>query len=236
MRKLMSKKTLYICGDSFCSRDPEYGDNWVDMFNLAAIDIINLSSPGASNYLIYLQVKEAILKNADYIIYQASSSIRNEFSIKPTSLQKDELNRYWNVTAPADDASVVCCSWINPWGPKYNLTIFSSTDITQIQDFFVKNIDLTSLVEKNYIFILHTLQILTASNIPYAWSQGGFEHKMWESTNWWDFSAYKDHECKINLWDYYDSNVIRPYYHVTDKQILQDVCNEYINMLNLHDA
>lgn len=28
-------KTLYICGDSFCSSDPEYGDNWVDLLTVS---------------------------------------------------------------------------------------------------------------------------------------------------------------------------------------------------------
>jgi len=79
----MTKKTLYICGDSFCSSDPEYGKNWSDLIaeRCLNLEVVNLSSPGASNYLIYLQVKQALEKNCDYLIYHATSSIRQEFLI-----------------------------------------------------------------------------------------------------------------------------------------------------------
>ena len=234
------QNVLYICGDSFCSKDAEYGKNWPELLaeQCPNINVINLSIPGASNYLIYLQVKEAIKHQANYIIFHASGSFRNEFSIDASNTNTDDkLDRYWNITNPTRQAPTVCCSWTNPWNfKKHNINIFSHNDVMQIINFFKKRIDIPSLIEKNYIFINYTLQLLDSLNIPFAWSQGGFEHKKFNPSTEWNFTAYKDKECKINLWDYSDSQIPRPYYHITDKQILQDVCNEYINMLNLTDA
>jgi len=233
------KSILYICGDSFCSRDSEYGKNWPELLldKCTNIDVINLSTPGASNYLIYLQVKEAIKQQANYIICNFTSSFRNEFSIDTLYPKYDSLDRYWNILEANKPASTVCCSWISPWEfKKNNIDIFSQDDVMQIIDFFKKRIDIPSLIEKNYIFINYTLQLLKLTNISFAWSQGGFEHKKFDNSVEWDFASYKDKECNINLWDYGNSQVTRPYYHVTNKQILQDVCNEYTNMLNLNNA
>jgi len=75
----------------------------------------------------------------------------------------------------------------------------------------------------------------SAKNVKgWAWSQGGFEHKNFKPAQDWNFSKYKEKENCINLWDYYDSSIARPYYHITDKKILQSVCDQYLNMLNLN--
>lgn len=228
-------KTLYICGDSFCSSDPEYGDNWVDLLTLSHpnINIINLSSVGASNYLIYLQVKHALSHNCDYLIYNATSSVRQEFSLgRDTTMQSDNIYRYWNAALPDNSKSMICSSWSTV--DKHTANILTIKKIKIIQEFFKEMIDLPNLIEKNYIFILFTLQLLdSATNLTWAWSQGGFEHKSFTPTVSWDFSKYTTHECSINLWDDYDPALLRPYYHITDTKLIKSVYTQYAKMLNL---
>jgi len=69
----------------------------------------------------------------------------------------------------------------------------------------------------------------------WAWSQGGFEHKKFNPIGNWDFSQFRQYESKINLWDYHCSSALRPYYHITDIKIHQDVCNVYYDMLQLQN-
>ena len=91
------------------------------------------------------------------------------------------------------------------------------------------------MIEKNYIFIYHTLRTLSENKnlTNWAWSRGGFEHRLFNTVNEWDFSAWQDKHCDINLWDHYDNTLARPFYHVTDNAIKQSICDTYINMLNL---
>jgi hypothetical protein len=227
---------LFICGDSFCVSDPEYGENWANILEnkLSDLTVINLSSSGASNYLIYLQVKEAIKQNANYIIYNATSSIRNEFKFRDDLEITDSVARYHNsADADVSSASMICGSWL--YLSKHYSNIVNPEQADCVDLFFKNFVDLPNLIEKNFIFILHTLSLLNNSNLTgWAWSRGGFEHSNFKnSRSYWDFSLYKNKECSINLWDYYDPKKTRPWFHVTDHQVHQNVCNQYLAMLNL---
>jgi hypothetical protein len=230
------KKTLYICGDSFCSADPEYGPNWPELLanSCDQIDVINLSSPGASNYLVYLQVQQALEANCNYIIYHATSSIRQEFLINSYTTSIDNIDRYWT-PHDKENKSMVSNSWISP---HRNAQVFSNNDLQIIKNFFTKFVDMPSLIMKNYIFICHTLDTIKNSKVEnWAWSRGGFEHVKFQNSTVWDFSKYSAHEAKINLWDDYDASLWRPYYHITDRNLLDNVCKMYIDMLQLtHDT
>lgn len=228
------KKKLYICGDSFCARDPEYGPGWVDIIESMhpELEIKNFSSIGASNYLIYLQVKQALEDRADYVIFHATSSIRHEFLVKDDKAQKDSVDRYWRQDRP--HGSMRCNSFYNV---QKNLDqVFNSDQRTIVQDFFSCFFDFPSQIEKNYIFISYILNLIATNQYlsNWAWSQGGFEHPSFASgVSLWDFETYRDRECQINLWDHYQPNVYRPHYHVTDASILQKVCEQYSILLSL---
>ena len=223
---------LYICGDSFCCNDFEYPGNWAELLTATAkVNVVNLASPAASNYLIYLQVKHALEQQCDYLIYNATSSIRHEFVLRKNFDQQDHFARYWNLSKPNSDCSMVSISWPNPQNTASRL--FDKQTIKSHSDYFNQHIDLPSLIEKNYIFIQHTLHLLSNSKIKWAWNRGGFEHKNFGGTSDYDFSKWNKNESKINLWDYYNNTVTRPYYHITDKKVLQDTCDQYINMLQL---
>lgn len=224
-------KTLYICGDSFCGHDPDYTHSWVNEFANRHPELIicNLASPAASNYLIYLQVKEALANNCDYLIYHATSSIRHEFVLTADNANKDSYDRYWNVLAPVP-TPMISISWPNPHHTAKDQVI-SQARQKEIREFYFNHIDLQSLIEKNYIFIQYTLNLLAASNAQWLWSQGGFEHPAFGNVRAWDFD--KTREATINLWDYYKPKVIRPYHHVDDTAIIKKVCDHYESMLQL---
>jgi hypothetical protein len=224
------RKKLYICGDSFCGHDPDYSHSWVNEFTNRhpELEIHNLSSPAASNYLIYLQVKEALANNCNYIIYHATSSIRHEFVLTADNATKDSYDRYWNVLAPIA-APMVSISWPNPHHTANQ--VINETTQKEMQEFFFKHVDLQSLIEKNYVFIQYTLSLLSASDTRWLWSQGGFEHPAFGNVRSWGFD--RTNESTINLWDHYKPKVVRPYHHVNDTDIIKKVCDHYESMLNL---
>ena len=202
---------------------------------LPQIQVVNLSIPGASNYLIYLQVKHALNSKCDYLIYNATGSTRQEFVLKPNSTNTDSIDRYHNVSHSDIDKELLCASWVNPWDPKEHKNIFKSECVGEIQKFFMKYVDMPSTIEKNYIFIQQTLSMIASDkNIKsWAWSRGGFEHKKFKPIRDWNFETYIERESNINLWDYYDATIRRPYYHITNKVILQSQCDRYLDMLQL---
>jgi len=229
----MAKRNLFICGDSFCSEDPEYGPSWVALLKeaLPDVNVITLASTGASNYLIFLQVQHALNNQCDFLIYHATSSIRNEFLIDNDDCKKDHFSRYW---APHDtkNKSVVSNSWADP-------TRCTGTLLTKsghlIKQFFTEHVDFTSMVGKNYIFIDYTLNLI-ASQLPrtkWVWSRGGFEHYKFQGVQEWDFSKFADRESDINLWDDFDHSLLRPYYHVTDINVHRQARDHYLSMLEL---
>lgn len=223
---------LYICGDSFCTEDPEYGDSWVTILgqNNPGLQIINLASCGASNYLIYLQVKQALQDNCNYLIYNATSSIRQEFSVDVDNCISDDAKRYYNTNNP-HNTSMICGSWLGI--DRHYKKIITSDQAKEIYSFYEKYVDLPNLIEKNFIFIVYTLELLAKSQVQWAWSQGGFEHKNFSSVEYPEFDQYRSKECSVNLWNHYIQDQLRPWYHVTDIQVHQNVCKSYEEILNL---
>jgi hypothetical protein len=234
---MSNPQTIYICGDSFSSVDSDYGNNWPEMLadKLPQIQVVNLSMPSASNYLIYLQVKHALNNNCDYLIYNATGSTRQEFVLKVNNTKIDSIDRYHNVSHSDIDKELLCTSWVNPFDPRVHKNIFKSEYIDEIKKFCMQYIDMPSTIEKNYIFIQQTLSMIASNrNIKaWAWSRGGFEHKKFNPIREWEFESYISHESNINLWDYYDPDVRRPYYHITNKELLQTVCDQYLDMLQI---
>jgi hypothetical protein len=226
---------LYICGDSFCTNDPEYDYSWVDLLaqKLPKLEVVNLSSSGASNYLVYLQVKTALENHCDYLIYHATSSIRQEFRLGDDGRQYDDVTRYWNTNNPNKNAPMICGSWLEV--DRHYQGLVDTKQVNLINQFFKHFVDLPNLIEKNYIFVVHTLEMIKSSAVAWAWSQGGFEHPRFGIDRKWNFDPYLDKMCPINLWDHYDPKKIRPWFHVTDPTVHQRVCDHYIKMLQLEN-
>jgi hypothetical protein len=235
-------KTLYICGDSFCASDADYGESWTDLLikRLPHIQVIRLASIAASNYLIALQVKEALAAGCNYLIYNATSSTRYEYSLRHDGAVVDSISRYWHVDDQVDK-SVASHSWHSATNGTQDLLIKKDG---LIKDFFEQCVDFPSMIMKNYMLIDYTLKCI-AEKMPetnWAWSRGGFEHPRFSQSahpkfnpysSHWDFSRYQANHCAINLWDDFDQLRRRPYFHVTGDEVKEKTCDHYIRMLGL---
>lgn len=230
-------KTLYVCGDSFCCNDPEYPGSWIEKFQAihGNLKIISLAVPGASNFQIYLQVKEALAKRCDYLIYHATSSIRFEFVADRLIKPQHGCFNYWNRALPEQQTQMLCTSWLTP-----DDSLFFDTDQAKsIKIFFKDFINIDVEIEKNYLFICATLNLISSSSVEnWSWSRGGFDHKSFDNSKIWTFDCL-DRECDYNLWDYYGRpSPTRPFYHISDPLVINTVCEHYSRMLNLstHDT
>ena len=70
-------KKIYICGDSFCVSDTEYGPCWVD-YVAQQRSVTNLAQVAATNLMISMQVDHAIAAAADFIIVQGTACTRSQ--------------------------------------------------------------------------------------------------------------------------------------------------------------
>jgi hypothetical protein len=73
------EKLIYSLGCSFMSTDSRYHDrpSFLDQYaTVRGWQHISLARPGATNFSIRLQIQQAILANADYIVVGATSSDR----------------------------------------------------------------------------------------------------------------------------------------------------------------
>lgn len=226
------KKTLYVCGDSFCSLDPDYPGGWVVELQKRhpSLEITSLASPGASNFLIYLQVKQALAVQCDYLIYHATSSVRHEFVANPSANKNPGHENFWNRSYPDQPKHLLCTSWLTP---EHSLFL-DDEQAKSIRNFYKKYIDPDTEIEKNYLFIRSTLDLIASSSVKnWIWSRGGFEHKNFISSKPWQFD-HTAYETTLNLWDYYDRSLTRPFYHISDMSIINTACELYSNMLQLN--
>lgn len=77
-------KTLYSCGCSFMSQDLNLKNvkSFLDIYcEQKGFKHVNLARSGSTNFLIRLQVEEAINQNADYIVFSATSNDRIDLPI-----------------------------------------------------------------------------------------------------------------------------------------------------------
>lgn len=227
---------VYICGDSFGCTDNEYGDYcWVSQLEKllnSHATLTNLSCVAASNLHIASQIKHAISNNADYIIYLATSSVRNDIALHQNN--KDELyNRYTNIVQKNLSKDLI--SYSIP--TLHNIeTLLSTTQLTILKQYHGEFFDIDLAVHQNHLIIEGTLSILENSCIPFIFDQGGFEHQKYTDTitNQY-FERYNVYRSELNLWNYVDlPPTYRPYYHITDQKNHTDIAlYYYTKIINL---
>lgn len=92
---------------------------------------------------------------------------------------------------------------------------------------YAKNFfDLDLEIYRNKCIIESVLQRLVDSNVPFIFDQGGFEHHSF-GTNKKYFEKYNQHRSDYCLWDYGDSKKFRPYFHITDQNIHNQIAEYY---------
>ncbi len=197
---------IYICGDSFCVSDPEYGTCWVDYIDKCH-SLTNLSQVTASNLLIAKQVEQAVVDCPDFIIVNFTSCTRSE-KIHNGKIVPFSFHTANKTTTP-----------------------FSKKDLLTIKEYFVNFFDLELSIYQNKITIEYTLQKLAKSGIPFVFDQGGFEHANFKSTTSRYFEQFDHYRSKINLWDYTVTRNYRPYYHIVDPGVHADVAEYYLDVI-----
>lgn len=212
---------IYICGDSFCTSDPEYGASWVDLLqeNLPEHRVINLAKPAASNLYISLQVNYAINATADYIIAAGTSVTRNEVAVATST--EPLLQRF-------ADEELVAYSILSI--PKH--FDFTASQQQLLKEYHTEFFDLPLAIYRDQCLIENTLQRLVDSGIRFNFDRGGFEHpkfgKLQQATY---FDRYAEHISQVNLWDYPITTERRPYYHIIDSAVHETVANYYTNLI-----
>jgi len=227
-------KNIFICGDSFAYTDPEYGVCWVDILANLLDDqtkLINLSSVCASNLAIGIQVNHAIANQADYIIYLATSSVRNDIAFQKIKSAEKSFDRYTDIVKKdktKDLASYSIQTIANA------SSLFTSDQLTILKQYHCEFFDIDLSIEQNHLLIEGTLSLLESSGIPFSFDQGGFENKKYtnlKSKNY--FKKYKKYFSGINLWDYVSlPPIYRPYYHIIDPQVHQDIALHYYKLIS----
>lgn len=196
-------KRIYVCGDSFCVPDPEYGQCWVDLLAQHRT-VINLAQVSATNLLISQQVDQAIEESADFVIVQGTSCTRSE------TRHNGQVVPYSFLTANA------------------TTTKFSDSQLRIIREYYTEFFDLDLAIYHNQCIIQNTLQKLVDSGIPFRFDQGGFEHPKFGAAHLDYFAKFNSYRSAINLWDYADTRDYRPYYHICDANVHQRVAQYYI--------
>jgi hypothetical protein len=217
---LQPTKTLWICGDSFATPDPEYGIMWVDLLAEqlgAEWQIVNTSSVSASNLLISIQATEAIAARPDYIVVLGTAVTRDHVTTRHS--QGTLLERF-------NTKDLVSYSIFRPY--RSDLT---SAEQQQVKEYHDRFFDLELAIYRDQCIISNTLDRLVSSGIPFLFDQGGFEHPSFGGTRQY-FADYAQYRSAINLWDLGTTQAERPYYHITDTTAHLQVAEYYANAIN----
>jgi hypothetical protein len=196
-------KQVYVCGDSFCVSDPDYGQCWVDLL-AEQRNVVNLAQVSATNLLISQQVDQAIEKSADFVIVQGTSCTRSETKV---------------------DGKIVPYSFLTA---NTTTTKFNNHQLQIIREYYTEFFNLDLAIYHNQCIIQNTLQKLMDCNIPFRFDQGGFEHPKFGAEPIEYFAKFNNNRSAINLWDYADTRDYRPYYHIRDAEVHQHIAQYYI--------
>ena len=200
---------IYICGDSFCVPDPEYGACWTDIL-ATRFEVCNLAQVAATNLLIAQQVDSAIAHGADFVIVQGTAVTRAEKRVG-TKLVPFSYHTAGQETTP-----------------------FTDRQLRILKEYYTEFFDLDQAIYQNAITIEHTLHKLVRSGIPFRFDQGGFEHPKFGSVKTNYFEPYAQHRSAVNLWSFVATQQYRPYYHITDAAVHQQVADYYTQEIVKH--
>ncbi len=122
------------------------------------------------------------------------------------------------------------CRYEHDSGP-YTIQNLSTSNLTKVQQHIVTEhakhfFDLDLEIYRNKCIIESVLQRLVDSGIPFLFDQGGFEHPKWGVDKTY-FEKYHAYRSGYNLWDWGDSKLFRPYFHITDQNKHNEIANYY---------
>lgn len=224
--------TVYICGDSFGCSDTEYGPGWVDKLTKklqGKTTVVNLSRVCASNTQIGLQVEHAIANQAEYIIYLATSSVRDDVVLNTAHSTNTLLDRFADITTP-DPAKNLTSYSIQSLN---DTTLFDTVQMNMLKQYHATFFDIDVAIYRNELIIEGILSKLVASEISFTFDQGGFEHASFSNSKKNYFKTYNEYRSEICVWDYVTKHLKhRPYYHIEDQRIHEEIAEYYYNLIN----
>ena len=194
-------KRVYVCGDSFCVPDPDYGACWVD-YLAQHRSVHNLAQVAATNLMISMQVDRAIAEHADFVIVQGTACTRSQ-------------TRYQGKIVPYSYHTA-----------SETTTPFDRTKLSVLKHYYVEFFDLDLAIYENKCIIENTLQKLVDSGIDFLFDQGGFEHASFGGATEY-FTQYSQYRSAVNLWDHAQTRDYRPYYHIVDDAVHRSVAEYY---------
>ena len=213
-------KTLYSCGCSFMSIDTmDHGiTSFLDLYaSQRGLRHVSLARSGATNFLIRLQIEEAIRQNADYIIISATSSDRIDIPIMakekeiycPVQLSDVEYSGYRSASANniVTDPKIISDS-ISNWVTDFYTWVFHDNfrrrEIPQAQIEAMKQhvsfLHNSALEQtKDYYIIGEGLRKLLALGKPFVFMPGPMSTEwcnwqfvgdsLWQGDHPWNISA-----------------------------------------------
>lgn len=205
---------IIIVGDSFCTQDSKFSSSWTTKLQDYFGDkLINLSYVGASNFGILLQIEKALTFSPNYVIFNSTSSVRHEISIRTQNKKKTSLlDRIVNIDVTDHTRDILSTTYFTA----NVLGQLNSSQEKEIVNYHKKYSDIDVEVLKNFYFIKYSLDLLIESNCNFIWSQGGFEHSNFNGSKLWNFEKYKKYHSRYNLWDYIDSQICN--HHIESQQ------------------
>lgn len=216
---------IYVCGDSFNTSDTDYpGQSWYDKFANLASATTNLSMVCASNLLISLQVDRAIKQKASFIIVSFTSVTRLEVCYTTDRKTDDLLDRFYSLTSEDNTYCDLTCYTI--WIPN-DARALTKQQQKLIEKYNKEFFDLDLAIYRDQIIIEHTLQKLVNSKIPFLFDQGGFEHLSYGTVAKKYFTLYDQYRSEYNLWNYVPVRTFRPYFHITDTILTDQIAQYY---------
>jgi len=169
----------------------------------AHFECINFARNCATNIDISKQVDRAIAEDATFIILLCTTCVRFDW--------RGTFYTFHNL-----DASPA---------------VFNENQKQILKNYFIEFFDLDLEIYKNKCIIESTLQRLVDSNIPFLFDQGGFEHPKFGATETY-FHNYNQYRSDYCLWDYGDSQLKLPSFHITDQKKHKEIAEYYVAQNN----
>jgi|694.fasta_scaffold65895_5 hypothetical protein len=196
---------IAICGDSFAVPDQDYAPMWVDMLEQRlGQPVINLAQRCASNLMISQQVDSVPADSFVIVLFTASTrtQIRRSDAVVPIS-----------------------------WHSLDDSTGLDRDTLSVLRSYYQQMFDLELAIYESRCIIESTLQRLMDQGGKFVFDQGGFEHPSYGGTSRY-FEKYNAWRSQLCLWDYCVSRSLRPYYHITDSNIHQQIADYYHGLIN----
>lgn len=233
-------KKVYICGDSFGCPDLGWKfDPWPILLSKRLGNnyaLTNLSICCASNLLIRIQVDQAVLHQADFVVLLGTTCTRSQGHVQSVDQPNDNIyDRFVRIGSTDSNHATrdLACYSLRSLD---DTCAFSSDDVKSIKDYQTRLFDLDLAIYESQCIIESSLHTLKQHSIPFVFDQGGFENPIFGNVRRTDyFLDFDDYKSKINQWTLssYASKTNTGHFHITDPTLHVQIADYYYNTITL---